>query len=66
MDPAITPPCVHRWRIDEPTGRSSQGVCRYCGETRTFSNQTGDYACLRCGSFYAEHKCSGGWRYAGK
>ena len=30
--------CVHHWRIDAPDGPTSEGECRRCGETRTFSN----------------------------
>lgn len=30
--------CVHRWRIDEPPGRFSQGTCSKCGAVRPFRN----------------------------
>lgn len=29
---------AHRWRIDEPDGPTSQGVCKACGTLRTFRN----------------------------
>ena len=30
--------CVHRFRIEEPCGKETlEGVCKHCGETRTFS-----------------------------
>ena len=29
---------AHHWRIDEPRGRTSEGVCLDCGVTRTFGN----------------------------
>ncbi len=28
----------HRWRIDEPNGTHSEGVCRHCGVTKQFRN----------------------------
>ena len=28
----------HRWRIDEPNGPTSMGVCRVCGVEKTFKN----------------------------
>ncbi len=28
----------HRWRIDEPDGPVSMGLCRGCGATREFRN----------------------------
>ena len=32
--------CVHHWRIEEPNGRESQGVCKRCGAVKSFSNST--------------------------
>ena len=32
----------HRWRIDEPDGPISQGVCKECGATKTFKNWLSD------------------------
>lgn len=29
---------THRWRIAEPNGPYSEGVCRECGATRMFGN----------------------------
>lgn len=36
----ITGACVHRWRLEEPAGAKSVGVCRYCRATRAFTNWT--------------------------
>lgn len=30
--------CIHRWRIAEPNGPTSAGVCRLCGATKAFGN----------------------------
>ena len=30
---------VHFWRIDPPTGPTSHGRCRECGETKEFRNR---------------------------
>ena len=32
--------CVHHWRIEEPNGRESQGVCKRCGAIKKFANST--------------------------
>ena len=32
--------CVHRWRIEEPNGPTSTGVCKRCGDARQFKNWT--------------------------
>lgn len=32
----------HRWRIDEPNGPVSVGVCRECGTTKEFKNWLSD------------------------
>lgn len=32
----------HRWRIDEPSGPVSTGVCKICGETKEFKNWLSD------------------------
>ena len=32
-------PHAHRWRLDEPSGPVSEGIC-LCGETRQFHNYT--------------------------
>lgn len=32
----------HRWRIDEPSGPMSQGVCAICGATKEFKNWLSD------------------------
>ena len=28
----------HRWRIEEPSGPMSSGVCKVCGATKQFKN----------------------------
>ncbi len=35
------PICRHHWRIDPPEGPTSEGLCRRCGERRTFLNSGG-------------------------
>lgn len=32
----------HRWRIDEPNGPTSGGVCSVCGITKEFKNWLSD------------------------
>ncbi|MCC7363966.1 MAG: hypothetical protein IT303_06310 [Dehalococcoidia bacterium] len=32
----------HRWRIDEPNGPRSIGVCKTCGATKEFKNWLSD------------------------
>lgn len=32
------PDCTHHWRIDEPNGPVSEGVCQKCGVVRMFVN----------------------------
>lgn len=32
----------HHWKIEEPNGQVSQGVCKVCGETREFNNWLSD------------------------
>jgi len=32
------PPCRHYWVIETPTGPTSPGLCRLCGERREFKN----------------------------
>lgn len=29
---------MHRWRIDEPNGPTSTGICKVCGAEKTFRN----------------------------
>ena len=33
--------CVHRWLLEMPHGPTTPGTCRYCGEDRVFSNDSG-------------------------
>jgi hypothetical protein len=30
--------CIHHWIIDPPSGPTSKGRCKRCGEKRTFAN----------------------------
>ncbi len=32
----------HRWRIDEPNGPTSGGVCKICGVSKEFKNWLSD------------------------
>ena len=32
--------CIHHWKIASPSGPTSHGVCRRCGEEREFPNVT--------------------------
>ena len=34
--------CVHFWIIESPDGRTSHGVCKYCGAVNDFSNDWHD------------------------
>ena len=36
--PRTTGEHAHRWRIDEPNGQFSTGVCRLCGAEKLFRN----------------------------
>jgi hypothetical protein len=29
---------AHRWRIEEPQGQMSQGICKVCGAEKAFKN----------------------------
>jgi len=35
--------CHHYWIIEIANGPKSKGVCKYCGETRSFLNAVPDY-----------------------
>jgi hypothetical protein len=35
---ALTAPHAHRWRIAEPNGPASAGICRMCGASGLFKN----------------------------
>ena len=30
--------CHHHWVIENPQGKTSKGVCKYCGEEKEFDN----------------------------
>ena len=32
--------CVHHWMIETPTATCSRGVCKLCGATREFPNES--------------------------
>ena len=36
VEPVAGGTCVHHWLIGPPVGETSSGVCKRCGETRTF------------------------------
>jgi len=40
--PKATADHFHRWRIDEPSGPVSEGVCKECGITKQFRNWLSD------------------------
>jgi hypothetical protein len=37
-----TKKCAHFWVIESPDGRTSRGVCKYCGAVNDFSNDWHD------------------------
>ncbi len=37
------PQCTHHWLIDPPSGPTSRGRCKRCGEERFFINSTADW-----------------------
>jgi len=41
-DPKAQADHFHRWRIDEPNGPVSLGVCKVCGTTKEFKNWLAD------------------------
>jgi hypothetical protein len=42
QNPQATADHWHRWRIDEPNGPTSLGVCKVCGTTKEFKNWLAD------------------------
>lgn len=34
----IRPPCQHHWLLEPPTGPTSTGFCKKCGEIKQFPN----------------------------
>ena len=34
--------CVHWWQLATPAGPTITGICRHCGEVRTFASTLGD------------------------
>lgn len=51
--------CVHHWVIDSPSGSTSMGVCRICGERRAFANYVSDFIFE---GDSAESLPQGGWK----
>lgn len=41
---AIIEACKHYWVIESAHGPESRGICKYCGETRDFSNSLPDFS----------------------
>jgi len=39
--------CAHHWQIATPNGETSDGVCKYCGATRSFANYSARKAMTR-------------------
>lgn len=39
--------CHHYWVIEAANGPTSEGRCRYCGKSQTFSNSMPDFNQLR-------------------
>jgi hypothetical protein len=37
------PRCVHHWVIETPSGTTSWGVCKICGDKREFQNYASDF-----------------------
>ena len=35
--------CPHYWVIDSPSGPTSRGMCKLCGQTKEFRNSTDDF-----------------------
>jgi hypothetical protein len=40
--PRVEAQHFHRWRIDEPNGPTSTGVCKECGVAKQFKNWLSD------------------------
>ncbi len=45
-----TDQCEHHWLIEPPSGPTSNGVCRVCGEERSFENYHFSTAARQWGS----------------
>ncbi len=43
----VKPVCRHHWVIDPPNGSVSRGVCKFCGEERSFNNSAERYLIKR-------------------
>lgn len=37
------PECRHHWIIEPPSGPTSRGRCKHCGEERLFINSSGEW-----------------------
>jgi hypothetical protein len=40
--PAVASDHLHRWRIEEPNGPTSVGICKVCGVEKYFKNWLSD------------------------
>ena len=40
--PAPAPDHFHHWKIEEPNGQVSRGVCKHCGVEKQFKNWLSD------------------------
>ena len=40
---AEAPTCQHHWLIESPSGATSKGRCKRCGEEREFRNSASDH-----------------------
>ena len=41
--------CAHHWMIESPSGETSQGICKFCGSTRSFFNSSTGRTMTRAG-----------------
>ncbi len=50
VPPTEADQCQHHWLIEPPTGPTSNGTCRVCGEERAFENYHFSNAARQWGS----------------
>ena len=46
-NPVAEDQCHHYWVIEIANGPKSQGVCKYCGETRSFLNAMPNFSQMK-------------------